>query len=92
MCRGPRIFSDGMTVILAFVVLAAAPNVGFSQVDSFTVTGTVVDQRNGSPLQYAVVVCRGNGYGTCPTKPVTSPPHRRNASAARSHKSSRTSY
>ncbi len=55
MRQGNRVSSKGLSATVAFVVLGAAPKVGSTQADSFTVTGTVVDQRNGVPLQYAVV-------------------------------------
>ncbi len=55
MCRRTREPSNALTTTLAFVALCAAPKVGHTQADGFTVTGTVVDQRNASPLQYAVV-------------------------------------
>ncbi len=46
---------NGLSATLAFVAIGAAPSVGHTQADGFTVTGTIVDQRNGIPLQYAVV-------------------------------------
>ncbi len=55
MSRRTRISSNGLSATLAFVVLGAAPKVGYTQADVLTVTGTVVDQRNGAPLQYAVI-------------------------------------
>ncbi len=47
--------SHALSATLALIVLGAAPKIGPTQADGFTITGTVVDQRNGNPLQYAVV-------------------------------------
>ncbi len=55
MSRSTRVSSNALSAALAFLMLGTAPKVGYTQADGFTVTGTVVDQRNGSPLQYAVV-------------------------------------
>ncbi len=55
MSRSTRVSSNALSAPLAFLLLGAAPKVGYTQADGFTVTGTVVDQRNGTPLQYAVV-------------------------------------
>ena len=55
MSRSTRVSSNAFGAALAFLMLGAAPKVGYTQADGFTVTGTVVDQRDGAPLQYAVV-------------------------------------
>ncbi len=55
MTRSRRVSSNALSAALAFLMLGVAPKVGYTQADGFTVTGTVVDQRNGAPLQYAVV-------------------------------------
>lgn len=55
MSRSTKVSSNLLSAAMAFLLLGAAPDIGYAQADGFTVTGTVVDQRSGGPLQYAVV-------------------------------------